>query len=70
MREGYLAALRDVKLADGYLSDVDAPLRIEAVQVFQDGGNMVYTLSVQAHSQLLVEARVTAVGKLIKENSQ
>lgn len=67
MREGYLAALRDVQLADGWLSDVIEPLRIEAVQVFQDGGNMVYTLSVTAHKRQLAQARVTAVGKLIEE---
>lgn len=67
MREGYLAALRDVHLGEGSLSDVTGPIRIEAVQVFQDGGNMVYTLSVTTHKRMLAEARVTAVGKLIQE---
>lgn len=67
MQEGYLAALRDVKLADGWLSDVDDTLRIEAEQVFSDGGSMVYTLVIRARDRMLASARVTAIGKLIQE---
>lgn len=67
MQEGYLAALRDVKLDDGWLSDVDDTLRIHAEQVFQDGGNMIYNLSIHGQGRLLASARVTAVGKLIQD---
>ena len=68
LQEGYLAALRDVSLADGWLSDVEGPLQVEAVQVYKDGGNMVYTLSVQADGRKLASARATAVGKLSEDN--
>lgn len=68
MQEGYLAALRDVKLADGWLSDIDDTLNIEAEQVFQDGGNMIYKLSIRAADLLLVSARVTVIGKMIQDS--
>ncbi|MEJ2398210.1 MAG: hypothetical protein P8Z67_08175 [Gammaproteobacteria bacterium] len=67
MQEGYLAALRDVRLADGWLSDVNETLRIKAEQIFHDGGNMVYTLTIQAQGRVLTSARLTAVGRMVQD---
>ena len=67
MQEGYLAALRDVKLSEGYLSDIDEDLVVEAEQVYKDGGNMIYNLSVKAGVRELANGRATAVGKLNQE---
>jgi predicted hotdog family 3-hydroxylacyl-ACP dehydratase len=70
MQEGYLAGLRDVKLAEGYLSDIDEELVIEAEQVYKDGGNMIYNLSIKAGVRELASGRATAVGKLNQESDK
>ena len=40
---------------------------VEAEQVYKDGGNMIYNLSVKAGVRELANGRATAVGKLNQE---
>ena len=67
LSEGYIAAVRDVKLANGLLSDIETDLVIEAEQVYQDGGNMIYNLQIHSDNHELASGRVTAVGTMQQE---
>jgi len=61
MSEGYLAALRDVKLARGWLSDIEGELEIYAECLFADAGNMIYIMRIEAQGKLLASGRATVV---------
>jgi predicted hotdog family 3-hydroxylacyl-ACP dehydratase len=63
MQEGYLAALRDVKLAEGTLSQINDSLIIRAEKIHAEGGNMIYKLSIRAGTRELASGRATAMGK-------
>lgn len=63
MEEGYLAALRDVQLAQGCLSDIANELEVGAERIYVDAGNMIYTMVVRNRNKVLVNARVTVVAK-------
>jgi len=63
MLQGYLAALRDVKLAEGYLSDVEGELEICVERIFKEAGNMIYTLIIQANNKIIASGRVTVMAK-------
>ena len=63
MKEGYLVALRDVKIENFDLSDITSELKIEAEQVFSDAGNMIYTLTVYANTTMLVSGRATVIAR-------
>jgi len=63
IEEGYLAALRDVKIADGSLSDITSELEIEAEQVFSDAGNMIYTLRIYTNTIMLASGRATVIAR-------
>lgn len=60
-RNGYLAALRDVRWSVQYLDAVDVPLRVAARQLMCSGGNMMYEFEVSAEGQLLVAGRATVM---------
>ena len=61
MTEGYLAALRDVKLDLCQLEQLQTELRIEANQILSQGGNMIYTFTVSASDTELASGRATVV---------
>ena len=63
MEEGYLAALRDIQLTQGWLSDVKCELEIGAERIYADGGNMIYTMMVHANNKILATGRATVVAK-------
>lgn len=63
MEEGYLAALRDVQVAQGWLSDIADELEVGAERIYADAGNMIYTMTIQARNKILVSARATVVAK-------
>ena len=63
MEEGYLAALRNVQLTQGWLSDIDDELEISAVRIYADEGNMIYTMIIQTHNKVLASGRATVVAK-------
>ena len=61
MTEGYLAALRDIKIE---LCDIDAmqdELKIEASKIMSQAGNMIYSFTVNAGENTLVSGRATVV---------
>ena len=62
IKEGYLASLRDLSLAQGCLSDIDEDLTIRAERIHAAGGSMVYQFSVYAGIQELASGRATVVG--------
>jgi len=63
MEEGYLAALRDVKFSDGYLSDISEELVIHAERLYADAGNMIYEMKVEANDRVLASGRATVVSR-------
>ncbi|HED33709.1 MAG TPA: 3-hydroxylacyl-ACP dehydratase [Gammaproteobacteria bacterium] len=48
MKEGYLVALRDIKLAQGWLSDIQSEIEIFAECIYAESGNMIYSILVHA----------------------
>lgn len=67
LKEGYLVALRDVKLVPGMLSEIDNEIKLKAVRIYAEAGNMIYTLQVHAGENELATARATVFGKFEKE---
>lgn len=62
MKEGYLAALRDIQIAQGWLSDVEEEIEISAERIYVDVGNMIYTIKVQVRNKALISGRASVVG--------
>ncbi|VAW63136.1 3-hydroxydecanoyl-[ACP] dehydratase [hydrothermal vent metagenome] len=50
IKKGVLAALRDVQVAPGWLSDIEAEIEISARRVYVEAGSMIYTISASAAS--------------------
>lgn len=69
MQAGYLAALRDVHMANGDLFAIENELVIEARRVTANGGNMIYMLRVTSANQELVRGRATVVARFDGEES-
>lgn len=61
MTEGYLAALRDIKINLCELHKLQTELRIEANQILSQGGNMIYNFTVSTADTELVTGRATVV---------
>ncbi len=69
MQEGYLVALRDVRLVQGWLSDIEVALLIKTERLFVDGGNMIYNMIVRAGEQELMTGRASVVAKLVSQEA-
>jgi len=63
LEEGYLAALRDIKITQGDLSLIQDELQIHAEKIFADAGNMIYSMEIHAGSRMLASGRATVVAK-------
>lgn len=61
MTEGYLAALRDVKLNLCELNLLKSELRIEANKIMSQGGNMIYSFNVSSEDINIASGRATVV---------
>ena len=61
MTEGYLAALRDVKLHLCDLDKLQAELRIEANKILSQDGNMIYAFTVSSTEIELASGRATVI---------
>ena len=61
MTEGYLAALRDVKLHFCDLDKLQTELRIEANKILSQGGNMIYAFTVSSTEIELASGRATVI---------
>ena len=62
MKAGYLAALRDIEIEQGYASNISGELKIKAIQEFASEGNMIYQFTVTTEDKTLVSGRATVVG--------
>lgn len=60
---GYLAALSDIQLAQGWLSDIEDELEIGVERIYADAGNMIYTLSIKAGNKILAHGKATVMVK-------
>lgn len=67
MDEGYLAALRDIQLSQGLLSDVEEEIKVSAQRIYAEAGNMIYTMNISAGNKLLASGRATVVAKFDDE---
>lgn len=63
MVNGYLAALRDIQIVPGLLSDIMGDLEISADCLYTEAGNMIYNMSIQASKTILLSGRATVVAK-------
>jgi predicted hotdog family 3-hydroxylacyl-ACP dehydratase len=61
MTEGYLAALRDIKIELRDIENLESELRIEATKMLSQGGNMIYSFKVSTEENELVSGRATVV---------
>jgi len=61
MTEGYLAALRDVKLNLCELNLLKGELLIEANKILSQDGNMIYTFTVSSEKVPLASGRATVI---------
>ncbi len=64
INEGYLAALRDVRVKDRLVDNISAALKVEAKKIMAQQGNMIYEFSVRANDDMLVSGRATVVSNL------
>ena len=67
MQAGYLVALRDVSLRQGWLSDLDTALVIKAERLFVDGGNMIYNMVAPAGELPLLTGRASVVASFVSD---
>lgn len=61
MTEGYLAALRDVKINLCNIDKSQSELRIKAKQILSQAGNMIYSFSVSTAETEIVSGRATVI---------
>ena len=59
MSEGYLAALRDVKIEICNIDTIEDVLKIEARKLLSQGGNMIYSFKVLSLEAELASGRAT-----------
>lgn len=69
MTEGYLAALRDVKLDLCNINLIPDELCIHAKKILAQGGNMIYEFTVNANDKNIASGRATVVA-VSHENSE
>lgn len=63
INEGYLAALRDVKIKDTAVDTIKLPLLVEASMLMSQQGNMIYQFSVKTEDETLATGRATVMSK-------
>lgn len=56
---GFLAALRNGRLQEDYLDDIEASLQVSAHKLLAGGGSYVYAARVETRTRCLAEVRVT-----------
>ena len=61
MTEGYLAALRDIKIELCNIDSIEEEIKIEAGKIMSQAGNMIYSFTVFAGENTLVSGRATVV---------
>lgn len=61
INEGYLAALRDIKIEDAQIDTIKSPLLVEASKMMAQQGNMIYQFSVKVDDKVLVSGRATVI---------
>ncbi len=74
MKEGYLVAVRDIKIAQGWLSDIKSEIEIFAECIYVESGNMIYSILIHAlandgmsdrrEKTILASGRITVMATL------
>ena len=66
IKEGYLAALRDIKLAEDSLFNIKDELEIQAERIYSNAGNLIYLMQIKTKNKVLASGRATVMGKFIE----
>ncbi len=61
IQPGYLAALRQIRLHQSRLDEIESALTVEATQLLCDAGNLIYSFAVKAANQPIADGRVVVV---------
>ena len=61
IQPGCLAALRQIKLHQSRLDEIESALTVEATQLLCDAGNLIYSFAVKAADQPIADGRVVVV---------
>ena len=61
IQPGYLAALRQIRLHQSRLDEIESALIVEATQLLCDAGNLIYSFTVKAADQAIADGRVVVV---------
>ncbi len=61
IKPGYLAALRQIRLHQSRLDEIESALTVEAMQLLCDAGNLIYSFTVKAADQPVADGRVMVI---------
>lgn len=61
IKEGYLAALHDVQIAHGCLSDIEDELEVGVERIYAEAGNMIYSMMIRTNNKILATGRATVM---------
>lgn len=61
IKPGYLAALRQIKLHQSRLDEIESALTVEATQLLCDAGNLIYSFTIKTADQPIADGRVVVI---------
>jgi len=61
IQQGYLVALRDIKLSCEYLDDLMNPLEVTAEKIMAQGTSLIYSFRVGSNNNVVASGRVTVI---------
>ncbi len=61
VKPGYLAALRQIRLHQSRLDEIESALTVEATRLLCDAGDLIYSFMVKAADQPIADGRVVIV---------
>ncbi len=61
IQQGYLVALRDIKLSCEYLDDLKNPLEVTAEKIMAQGTSLIYSFRVSSNNNIVASGRVTVI---------
>lgn len=61
IQPGYLVALRNAKFFTEHLDTIPTSLTVEAHQLLESGGSLIYEITIKDNDNILAEARATVM---------
>ncbi len=61
IQQGYLVALRDIKLNCEYLDELKHPLEVTAEKIMAQGASLIYSFSVSSNNNIVASGRITVI---------